>query len=239
MESVKRIVNKLVKLQPYIITIKHSIALSLMIRCQQLGISPTDMGMAPELIISSGQYLYENHRKLIKDFFKCKIINAYITTEDGLIANEITGYDCLFIDKSTISVCNRRTNNEIIVNTNCNPVMPLFNYSTGDSGVVSSISGNKTIKLTNCRVPTIFVFSDGFIVDPTRFDYIAFEIYRASDYRIYVCGDNVDVILQDPKMQIDNASNYCKGFFEKKASINIYIKKNINSSLLGRYEVAV
>ena len=100
--------------------------------------------------------------------------------------------------------------------------MPLRHYAIGDAGkLLTHYAGGQIVMLEKGRHVPIFELSNGFVVDPTRFDHVAFEVLKAEDYHITADRGNIVINLLSPGVSSGCAKRIAEEFFGPDLNIEI------------------
>src|SRR3989338_4647319 len=90
----------------------------------------------PKFVLCAGEMLFDHQRKLIEDFFGCKVYQFYGTMEIGFVALECSRQHGLHILEEYVFLENDENNN-IIATPLDMYYMPLIKFNTGDRGVIT------------------------------------------------------------------------------------------------------
>lgn len=90
----------------------------------------------PKFVLCAGEMLFDNQRKLIEDFFGCKVYQFYGTMEIGFVALECPEQHGLHVLEGYAFLENDENNN-IIATPLDMYYMPLIKFNTGDRGVIA------------------------------------------------------------------------------------------------------
>ena len=101
-------------------------------------------GPHPNIIVSSGDNLYDNERRQLTDWFGCDLFNAYISQEGGVMAIECPEHEGMHIAEENCIVevllpdgsVHPEGAGELVVTNLTNWCMPFIRYRTGDRAVV-------------------------------------------------------------------------------------------------------
>lgn len=107
--------------------------------------SRQDERIRPLLLLSSGENLYPDQRAHLEEWFRAKLVDAYASTEGGLIAMQcqmrkgyhvLTGRVQLEILTKDGELCRYGTG-EVVLTNWINSIMPVIRYRTGDYGTLT------------------------------------------------------------------------------------------------------
>ena len=140
------------------------------------------------LIETSGEFLREEQRVNIEDFFSAKVIDRYGLAEAGIVAYQMPKQENLsVIDFHTFLELD--DNGEIVITNLNNHVMPLIRYKTGDfcerKGV---LGGFEQIKMKSGREHTIINF-DGNKLNTATIEDLIFQIDGVKDLQFQITND--------------------------------------------------
>lgn len=144
----------------------------------------------PAAIISSGSQLPLELRQSIQNEIHAPVIDAYAMTEFGLIASECPN-GRLHLHSSKVYLESLPTSagdqQEIVISSGSNDVMPLFRYRTGDGGQMhygSCGCGLETPQIVqlNGRLVQCFRFRSG-LLTPTQFNEL-FDHFALAEFQM-------------------------------------------------------
>lgn len=189
LSTVTRFLEKINVLQPKVLILKPSLFLALA-KCMEL--LELGFNFEVDLVISSGQYLDTVTESMISEMLSCSIYDCYIASESGLIGWRNSSQSVFNLDRSNISEIYVNEEGRLLVSTNSNSVIGLVNYTIGDKG---RIIDSEHFILNESRVVPVVTNEKNQIFDLSRFDYIAFEVLLALDYKIEVTNDFFNIYL--------------------------------------------
>jgi phenylacetate-coenzyme A ligase PaaK-like adenylate-forming protein len=110
----------------------------------------------PAMVVSSGSMLSASLRARLHTAFQCEIVDAYTTTEFGLVGSECRFHNGFHVDTSRLFVETRvtRSTNELIISSISNSAMPLIRYALGDPVQTLAFScrcGQKTPRVVGLK----------------------------------------------------------------------------------------
>ncbi len=128
--------------------------------------------IAPALIVTSGETLFDEQRKIIEEAFRCKIRDQYGCVEMCIFAAQCPeghyhyrpDYSLVEILKDNGEMAEPGETGEILCTGFINPVMPLIRYRIGDVGVISPRTC--TCGLNTPYFEKIVGRTDDFIITP-------------------------------------------------------------------------
>jgi phenylacetate-coenzyme A ligase PaaK-like adenylate-forming protein len=98
----------------------------------------------PRAILVSGEKLFEDDRARLEDWFGCRVYDAYVSVEGGLIALGCATTRALHVqsDRVALGVFNGRDSEptgdgELVLTSYTNFAMPFIRYRTGDGAVLA------------------------------------------------------------------------------------------------------
>jgi len=95
-----------------------------------------------EAIISTGEMLFDYQRRKIEQFFKCRIVNEYGSTENGLIGFECQYGNMHIMPTVYVEIINRDKNGigDIVITELNSRSIPFIRYRIGDRGKFTNSS---------------------------------------------------------------------------------------------------
>jgi phenylacetate-coenzyme A ligase PaaK-like adenylate-forming protein len=98
----------------------------------------------PLAILVSGENLFDDVRSRLEDAFGCRVYNAYISAEGGLIALDCPHGHGLHVQEARVSLevmksdatCRSEGSGELVLTNLFNWAMPFIRYRTGDHGTL-------------------------------------------------------------------------------------------------------
>lgn len=146
----------------------------------------------PKKIFTTSESISDENRKIIKEKFKCDVIDFYGCTEIPRIAWECSEHEGYHIDADEVILelvnsPNNKNEGEILVTTLYNYCMPLIRYKVGDYGIrknkpCSCGRGLPLIKRIEGRTDDFITLPDGKKVSPRCINLLD-EIKGIKDYR--------------------------------------------------------
>ncbi len=131
----------------------------------KIKISGYEIKNRPKFVLCSGEMLFDHQRKLIEDFFCCKVYQFYGSMEIGFVALECLEQSGLHVLEEYVFLENDENNN-IIATPLDMYYMPLIKFDTGDRGVIAvekcscGIDGKK-IRILEGRVEEYLINAQG------------------------------------------------------------------------------
>lgn len=164
-ESISEFVDALVKCPPSLI-FGHAHTFYLLV--DFLKKRRPEVKIRPKGIIATAMVLYDNERKIVEDYFQCKITNRYGCEEVSLIACECEKHEGLHVNLDSLHVelidpeGNPSTigqSGRVVITDLCNRAMPMIRYEIGDAAIWSG-------KPCSCgRTLPLFSRVDGRVAD--------------------------------------------------------------------------
>ena len=154
-DSINQFVNTMVQWPPSLI-FGHAHSFYLLV--EFLKKRRPEVKIRPKGIIATAMVLYDHERKIVEDYFQCKMTNRYGSEEVSLIACECEKHEGLHINIDTLHVelinpegkpCAPNESGRVIITDLCNRAMPILRYEIGDTAVWSdrSCSCGRTLPL--------------------------------------------------------------------------------------------
>ncbi len=175
------------------------------------------------LIETSGEFLREEQRVNIENFFSARVIDRYGLAESGIVAYQMPKQENLsVIDFHTFLEV--EDNGEIVITNLNNHIMPLIRYKTGDfCERKETVGGFEQIKMKSGREHTLIYFKGNKLNTATIEDLI-FQINGVKDLQFQITNDKrIEKILVD----MDNLES----LEETKQIVNQYTKTDIGNTI--------
>ncbi len=175
------------------------------------------------LIETSGEFLREEQRVNIEDFFSAKVIDRYGLAEAGIVAYQMPKQENLsVIDFHTYLEVD--DNGEIVITNLNNHIMPLIRYKTGDfCQRKGSVGGFEQIKMKSGREHKIINF-DGNKLNTSTIEDLIFQIDGVKDLQFQITNDKkiAKILVQNDNPESLN---------ETKKRVNKYTKTDIGNTI--------
>ena len=175
------------------------------------------------LIETSGEFLREEQRVNIKDFFSAKVIDRYGLAEAGIVAYQMPKEENLsVIDFHTYLEVD--DNGEIVITNLNNHIMPLIRYKTGDFCERKvSVGGFQQIKMKSGREHKIIYF-DGNKLNTSTIEDLIFQIDGVKDLQFQITNDKkiAKILVQNDNPESLN---------ETKQRVNQYTKTDLGNTI--------
>ncbi len=175
------------------------------------------------LIETSGEFLREEQRVKIEEFFSTRVIDRYGLAEAGIVAYQMPKQENLsVIDFHTFLEVD--DNGEIVITNLNNHIMPLIRYKTGDFCVrKEAVGGFEQIKMKSGREHTIINFDRKKLNTATIEDLI-FQIDGVKDLQFQITNDKKIV-----KILVENDNP--ESLDETKQRVNQFTKTDIGNTI--------
>jgi len=174
-------------------------------------------------IETSGEFLREEQRFNIEEFFSARVIDRYGLAESGIVAYQMPKQENLSVIDfhSFVEVDDR---GEIIITNLNNHIMPLIRYKTGDFCERRGVKGGfEQIKMKSGREHTLINF-EGNKLNTATIEDLIFQSDGVKDLQFQITHDKkISKIL----LENDNYEN----LDEVKQRVNKYTKTNIGNSI--------
>ncbi len=175
------------------------------------------------LIETSGEFLREEQRVNIEDFFSAKVIDRYGLAEAGIVAYQMPKQENLsVIDFHTYLEVD--DNGEIVITNLNNHIMPLIRYKTGDfCERKGSVGGFEQIKMKSGREHKIINF-DGNKLNTATIEDLIFQIDGVKDLQFQITNDKkiAKILVQNDNPESLN---------ETKQRVNQYTKTDLGNTI--------
>ena len=175
------------------------------------------------LIETSGEFLREEQRVNIEDFFSAKVIDRYGLAEAGIVAYQMPKQENLsVIDFHTYLEVD--DNGEIVITNLNNHIMPLIRYKTGDfCERKGSVGGFEQIKMKSGREHKIINF-DGNKINTATIEDLIFQIDGVKDLQFQITNDKkiAKILVQNDNPESLN---------ETKQRVNQYTKTDLGNTI--------
>ena len=175
------------------------------------------------LIETSGEFLREEQRVKIEEFFSAKVIDRYGLAEAGIVAYQMPKQENLsVIDFHTFLEVD--DNGEIVITNLNNHIMPLIRYKTGDFCVrKEAFGGFEQIRMKSGREHTIINF-DGNKLNTATIEDLIFQIDGVKDLQFQITNDKKIV-----KILVENDNP--ESLYETKQRVNQFTKTDIGNTI--------
>jgi len=175
------------------------------------------------LIETSGEFLREEQRVKIEEFFSTRVIDRYGLAEAGIVAYQMPKQENLsIIDFHTFLEVD--DNGEIIITNLNNHIMPLIRYKTGDFCVrKEAVAGFEQIKMKSGREHTIINY-DGKKLNTATIEDLIFQIDGVKDLQFQITIDKKIV-----KIFVENDNP--ESLYETKQRVNQFTKTDIGNTI--------
>ncbi len=175
------------------------------------------------LIETSGEFLREEQRVKIEDFFSARVINRYGLAESGIVAYQMPKQENLsVIDFHTFVEVD--DNGEIIITNLNNHIMPLIRYKTGDfCERKCTVGGFEQIKMKSGREHTLINF-EGNKLNTATIEDLIFQVDGVKDLQFQVTNNK-----KIAKILVENDNP--ETLDETKQIVNKYTKTNIGNTI--------
>ena len=175
------------------------------------------------LIETSGEFLREEQRVNIEDFFSARVIDRYGLAESGIVAYQMPKQENLsVIDFHTFVEVD--DNGEIVITNLNNHIMPLIRYKTGDFCERRGVMGGfEQIKMKSGREHTLINF-EGNKLNTATIEDLIFQSDGIKDLQFQITHDKkiVKILIETDNLEILD---------ETKQRVNQYSKTNIGDSI--------
>lgn len=226
-----------------------SVILSLIQYCEKVGDTSKDFNMLG--IITTAEPLTENQRKVMEDFFNCKVVARYAMEELGIIANQCVHTENYHVNDASfvIEVLEKENDNpadigeegRIIITDLYSNAMPLIRYDTGDYGVLQETCScgydGKVLTTISGRKIQSVLDSNGNKISPFAIN-VKLKDYRNIYQFQFIQEDfNRYQLLLVVNNQFDAKNAILKDLYTilgKKANIKITIVDEINPLPSGK-----
>lgn len=206
-----------------------------------------------KLIVCDSDELSKNNKKLLKDLFKCNIINRYDNEENGLIAISKPESDILYVNNQSLIVellepsCDKRVKvgelGRVVITDLYNKAMPLIRYDTGDYAISNDTSNNiKTIKYFAGRKADALKSTKGVLISSVAISGIIEVFYGINKYQMIQNSEKsyelcyTGMLLEKEKRDIDDRLRACLG---ENAVIKYSCKKELLPSKNGKFKTII
>lgn len=206
-----------------------------------------DSRIRPDIILTGGSNLTATRRAKIEHVLKAPVIDAYATSEFGLIASECDAHEGYHIDETRVVVevvnsdgvaLGPGQEGELVISSLTNRAMLLMRYRTGDLGLIMTTPckcGKPGARITELsgRVVPLFRFGHHPAFSPTRFNDL-FARFPLREYQISQVGEaSIDVRIE-PLASAPEPSILAKGITEYLQSnmppdVSIVIRSSVFS----------
>ena len=175
------------------------------------------------LIETSGEFLREELRVNIEDFFSAKVIDRYGLAEAGIVAYQMPKQENLsVIDFHTYLEVD--DNGEIVITNLNNHIMPLIRYKTGDfCERKGSVGGFEQIRMKSGREHKIIYF-EGNKLNTATIEDLIFQIDGVKDLQFQITNDK-----KIAKILVQNENS--ESLNEIKQRVNQYTKTDIGNTI--------
>lgn len=206
-----------------------------------------------KLIVCDSDELSKNNKKLLKDLFKCNIINRYDNEENGLIAISKPESDTLYVNNQSLIVellepsCDKRVKvgelGRVVITDLYNKAMPLIRYDTGDYAISNDTPNNiKTIKYFAGRKADALKSTKGVLISSVAISGIIEVFYGINKYQMIQNSEKsyelcyTGMLLEKEKRNIDDRLRACLG---EDAVIKYSCKKELLPSKNGKFKTII
>ena len=176
-------------------------------------------------IETSGEFLRQEQRVKIEEFFSARVIDRYGLAESGIVAYQMPKQENLsVIDFHTFVEVD--DNGEIVITNLNNHIMPLIRYRTGDfCEKKGSLGGFEQIEMKSGREHTLINF-EGNKLNTATIEDLIFQIEGVKDLQFQITKNK-----KIAKILVENENP--NKLDETKQIVNQYTKTNIGDNIIN------
>ena len=212
-------------------------------------------GVSPKSIVTGGEYLSFESRKLIEKAFRCKVYNRYGGTETSLMAHECEKgnlhiiSDKLYLEvlKDDVPVQSGELG-EVVVTDFTNMALPFIRFKVGDVALADDPKkvcacgrGLHLLKAVEGRINDLMILKDGRILVSHVWhnlfrDYDGIKTFQVvqKDYDLF----HVNIVLNDKHLDLTNLKREVSKFLPN-CKIEWYIRDKIAYGKGGKFRHSI
>ena len=206
-----------------------------------------------KLIVCDSDELSNKNKKMLKETFKCDVINRYDNEENGLIAISSPNSDVLHVNNQSVHIELLEVDSDkhvkpgvigrVVITDLYNKAMPLIRYDTGDYAISKDDSKNvKTIEVIVGRKADSLKSTDGNLISSVSVSAVTEIFYNIEKYQL-IQNSKTDfdfiytgILKEDELKKLESRLKDCLG---KDANIKFIHKDQILSSKNGKFKTIV